>query len=93
VAGDGHTPYIETPPWNSAYITPPFVFEPFPVYNVLFTMWLEWFFDVIGKVIFPRQQDWERRRNTKVMTAAVTVGLFLGLVLWKVLQMMNQIRK
>jgi hypothetical protein len=69
------------------------VFEPASAYIICLTMWFERIFDLIGKVIFPRQQEWERRRNAKVMVVAVTVGLFLGLVLWKVLKMMNQIRK
>ena len=56
-------------------------------------MWLDRLFDLIGKVIFPRQQDWERRRNAKALTAAVAVGLFLGVVLWVILKMMNQVRK
>ena len=44
---------------------------------------IEKFFDLVGRVCFPRQQVWERRRTAKIMTAAVTTGVFLGaLVLW-----------
>lgn len=57
------------------------------------TIWFERLLGIIGKLVFPRQQEWERRRNAKVMLAAVSVGLFLGLVLWKLLKMMNQIQK
>jgi hypothetical protein len=39
---------------------------------------IEKLFDWIGKIVFPRQQEWERRRNAKIMTAAVTLGLALG---------------
>jgi hypothetical protein len=70
-----------------------FVFKPFRPYNIAMSMWLDRLFDLIGKVIFPRQQDWERRRNAKALTAAVAVGLFLGVVLWVILKMMNQVRK
>ena len=45
-------------------------------------------FGLIGKVFFPRQQDWEQRRNAKIMTGAVTVGLLLGMaVVWLIKHM------
>ncbi len=47
---------------------------------------IEKLFDWIGKTVFPRQQEWERRRNAKIMTAAVTLGLILGLAVAKVIR-------
>jgi len=44
---------------------------------------IEKLFDLIGRVCFPRQQVWERRRTAKIMIATVTTGIFLGsLVFW-----------
>ena len=50
-------------------------------------------FDLIGKLLFSRQQDWERRRSAKIFVSAVAVGLLLGLVLFGVLHLMNHIKK
>jgi hypothetical protein len=50
-------------------------------------------FDLIGRIFFPRQQDWARRRSAKVFTAAVVFGIFLGLILLGVLWMMNKTNK
>jgi hypothetical protein len=50
---------------------------------------MEMLFDLIGKLFFPRQQDWERRRNAKIMTAAVAVGTLLGMILVWVIKHMN----
>lgn len=50
-------------------------------------------FDFIGKLVFPRQQDWERRRNAKIMTAAVAMGLVLGWALVKVIRHLNSVNK
>ena len=54
---------------------------------------IEIMFDFIGKLFFPRQQDWERRRNAKIMTAAVTLGIVLGVLVIMLLKHMNGIRK
>ncbi len=34
----------------------------------------------VGRVIFPRRQAWEQRRNAKIMFGVVSFGLLLGLV-------------
>jgi hypothetical protein len=54
---------------------------------------IERVFDFIGKLVFPRQQEWARRRNAKIMTAAVTVGLVLGAGLVWVIKHLNAVRK
>ena len=54
---------------------------------------IEMLFDLIGKLFFPRQQDWERRRSAKIMTAAVTAGLVLGMAMVWLIKHMNSIRK
>ena len=43
-------------------------------------------FDWIGRVCFPRQPDWERRRNAKIMVATVTLGLVIGLATAKIIR-------
>jgi len=54
---------------------------------------LEKVFDWIGLIAFPRQPDWERRRNAKIMTAAVTLGLVLGLACVKVIKHMYAVSR
>ena len=54
---------------------------------------IEKVFDWIGKIAFPRQQDWERRRNAKIMTAAVVLGLGLGFVVVKLIRYLNSVHK
>lgn len=54
---------------------------------------IERLFDFIGKLFFPRQQDWERRRNAKIMTTAVTLGLILGLAVMWLIKFMNKVHK
>jgi hypothetical protein len=50
-------------------------------------------FDFIGRLFFPRQQDWLRRRNAKIMVAAVTLGLVFGLGLFLVFRHLSHIGK
>jgi hypothetical protein len=50
-------------------------------------------FDLIGRVFFSHQQDWQRRRNAKIMTGAIAAGIFLGLVLVWVMKHLNNIPK
>jgi len=54
---------------------------------------IEKLFDFIGKVVFPRQQEWERRRNAKIMTAAVALGLGLGYMVVKLIRYLNSVHK
>lgn len=49
---------------------------------------MNWFYDLIGKVFFRRQQDWERRKNAKTMVFVILFSLALALVVAKVLKMM-----
>lgn len=54
---------------------------------------IERLFDLIGRLFFPRQQDWERRRNAKIMTTAVTLGVILGLLVMWLIKFMNRVQK
>jgi hypothetical protein len=56
-------------------------------------MWIEKLFDLVGKICFPRQQDWQRRRNAKILVAVMAVCAVLGVVLGLVLKTMNHISK
>ena len=51
---------------------------------------IEKLFDFIGKVVFPRQQEWERRRNVQIMLSVVAVSLLMGIILWKMMKYMNK---
>ena len=57
------------------------------------TMLFDRLFDLIGKLLFSRQQDWERRRSAKILISAITVGVVLGLVLWQVMKLMNHVKR
>ncbi len=49
---------------------------------------MNWFFDLIGKVFFRRQQDWERQKNARTMTFVILFSLGLALVVAKIIKMM-----
>ena len=53
---------------------------------------MQWLFNLIGKIFFPRQQDWERSRSAKIMLSVVAVSLVVGVILWKVMKLMNRIK-
>jgi len=46
-------------------------------------------FKLIGKLFFPNQQEWKRRRSAKIMLAVVVVSLLVGIFLWKAMIYMN----
>jgi len=50
------------------------------------------FFAFLGKLLFPRQQEWEQQRNAKTITVAVVFGLGLGLLAMKLIRMMYYAR-
>jgi hypothetical protein len=45
-------------------------------------------YDLLGRVLFPRQQAWAQRRHAKTLVLTVAFTLGLGLILAKVLRMM-----
>jgi len=51
---------------------------------------MSWLFKLIGKLFFPRQQEWERRRNVQIMLSVVAVSLLMGIILWKMMKYMNK---
>ncbi len=51
-----------------------------------------WLFNLIGKIFFPRQQDWERSRSVKIMLSVMAVSLVVGVIIWKVMKLMNRIK-
>ena len=38
-------------------------------------------FNLLGKVLFPRRQEWEQSRKAKVLVAAVCIGLIVAAVM------------
>ncbi len=50
---------------------------------------IEMLFDLIGRIFFPRQQDWERRRNAKIMTATIAFAIGLSYIVVWVIKHMN----
>jgi len=46
-------------------------------------------FDILGKIFFPHQQEWQRRRNAKIMIYVVVASLVCGLLLMLVFKLMN----
>ena len=47
------------------------------------------FLELIGKLFFSHQQDWQRRRNARIMTYVVAAALVCGLALMAILHLMN----
>ena len=39
------------------------------------------FFAFLGKLLFPRQPNWERERNVKLLTIAIVFGFGIGLAI------------
>ena len=54
--------------------------------------YMEMLFSLIGRLFFPRQQDWEQRRNAKIMTAVIAFSAILGMILVWVIKHMNNRR-
>ncbi len=48
---------------------------------------LERFFALLGRVIFPRRQEWEQRRNAKLVCGVLTFSIILGLAVMKLIKM------
>jgi hypothetical protein len=42
---------------------------------------------LVGRFLFPRQQDWERRKNAKIFILTIAFALTLGLALAMVIRM------
>jgi hypothetical protein len=42
---------------------------------------------LVGRFLFPRQQDWERRKNAKIFILTIAFALALGLALAMVIRM------
>ncbi len=50
-------------------------------------------YNLVGRLMFGRQQVWERRKNGKILVLTVAFSLALGLVLAEVLRLMYHHRK
>lgn len=50
---------------------------------------IQMFLEFIGKLFFPHQQDWQRRRNARIMSYVVAVALVCGLALMAMLYLMS----
>lgn len=49
---------------------------------------MNWLYNLIGKVFFGRQQEWERQKNAKIIFWVVVFSLVLALALAKVIKYM-----
>ncbi|MBW8865485.1 MAG: hypothetical protein JF609_11315 [Verrucomicrobia bacterium] len=49
---------------------------------------MERFFYFLGRVLFPRQQDWQQTRNAKIFVSVVGFSLVLALITAKIIKMM-----
>jgi hypothetical protein len=47
------------------------------------------FFAFLGKLLFPRQPEWERQRNAKLLTITLIFSLGLGLFLIKLIPLIS----
>ena len=50
---------------------------------------MNWFFDLIGRIFFRSQQDWERRKNAKTMVLVILFSLVLALSMAALLKFMS----
>ena len=44
-------------------------------------------FALVGRVIFPRRQQWEQRRGAKILFGVLAFSLLLGLIVAKLIKM------
>jgi hypothetical protein len=44
-------------------------------------------FALLGRIFFPRRQEWEQRRNAKILFGVIAFSVVLGLVVAKVIKM------
>lgn len=44
-------------------------------------------FALLGRVIFPRRQEWEQRRNAKLLFGVLAFSILLGLVVMVLIKM------
>lgn len=44
-------------------------------------------FALVGRIIFPRRQEWEQRRNAKILFGVLAFSLLLGFVVAKIIKM------
>ena len=51
------------------------------------------FYDLLGRMIFPRQQDWEQRKNAKILVFTVTFALALGFIMAAMIRLMYDHKK
>ncbi len=49
---------------------------------------MNWFYNVIGKIFFNRQKNWERQKNAKTMTWVVVFSVVLALSLSELIKIM-----
>lgn len=50
-------------------------------------------YNLVGWLLFRRQQDWEQRKNGKILVLTVAFSLTLGLMLAEVLRFMAHHRR
>jgi hypothetical protein len=50
-------------------------------------------YGLLGRLFFPGRQDWEQRRNAKIMVLTVAFALVLGFVVSKMIHMLYNHQK
>jgi hypothetical protein len=90
--GDGVNVFIATPFHRRQTIEakclwlmgPPLsIFLPSPV------QWSEMFYDLLGRLLFPRQPRWKRRKKVKTTLLTLAFAVTLGSVLATAISLMN----
>lgn len=54
---------------------------------------MQMIYNLLGRLLFPRRQDWDQRKSAKILVLTVAFALTLGLVLAAVIRMMYYHRK
>jgi hypothetical protein len=51
------------------------------------------FYDFLGRLLFPQQQDWRQRQHAKILVFTVTFALVLGFITAEMIRMMYDHKK
>ena len=49
---------------------------------------MQMFYDFIGRLLFPRQQDWAQRKNAKTLVFTIGFTLLLGVIMAKIFRIL-----
>ncbi len=54
---------------------------------------MELIYNLLGRMLFPRRQNWSQRRSAKIFVLTIAFSVTLGLVLAEVIRMIYVHRK